>query len=488
MKQELKFALTALAVLTVCGSAQAKDWPNGYSKCADEGGQCRIGSSPASVSFGAKGRWVEKTLSGVVICNAETFGTDPNESDTKKCAVGPRAKAPPPAPPSGGTGSTQPPSPPTNGDPHSPPSPDGDVAREAAPTSGWAGYAGGTTGGQAATAQNVYLVNSAPQLIASLQGTQPKIVKIQGLIDMAAMDNGGPFMGPQDQSKRNRITVPSNTTIIGVGADAQLLNAAILISNVENVIVRNLKIANPCDIAPKWDPNDGPEGNWNSEYDGIVIENSKHVWIDHNHFTDAPITDDRMPIENNKRVECHDGALDVKKGSDYVTASYNVFELHEKNNLIGSSDSAKDDEGHLTMTFNGNLFSDVAERAPRVRFGKVHLYNNYHQASKFHPVYPHQYSVGVGYKARIISTANVFDIAGAKSCEDVVKNPGSKSRPGAIIDTASLLNGAALDLANQCHISADVGWAVPYSYSAVPAGEVKQLVTSRAGVGKLLVR
>lgn len=127
---------------------------------------------------------------------------------------------------------------------------------------------------------------------------------------------------------------------------------------------------------------------------------------------------------------CHDGALDVKHGSDFVTVSNNRFELHEKNNLIGSSDSKATDEGHLTVTFNNNHCLNVAGRAPRVRFGKVHIYNNYFEGTRSHPVYKHQYSIGVAYKAKVISTNTAFEIAGAGKCTDMVKNPGSSSETG----------------------------------------------------------
>jgi pectate lyase len=311
---------------------------------------------------------------------------------------------------------------------------------------------------------------------------------VSGTIDMAAADNGGAFTSASDQASRARVALKSNTTLIGVGSDAGFKNAYLTISKVSNVVVRNLNIVNPCDIAPVWDADDGASGNWNSEYDGISVIASQHVWIDHNNFTDAPVTDDLAGIANGRHKQCHDGALDVKTGSDYVTVSNNVFALHEKNNLIGSSDNVTADEGHLTVTFHNNWFSNIASRAPRVRFGKVHVYNNYYEGSKADAVYPHDYSIGVGYKAKIISENNDFAIAGASTCADVLKNPGSSSKTGAITDAGSAINGTAMVM-SKCSFSADVGWTVPYSYSSVllPVAQVKASVQSKAGTGKLTV-
>ena len=115
------------------------------------------------------------------------------------------------------------------------------------------------------------------------------------------------------------------------------------------------------------------------------------------------------------------------------------------------------------------------------------MYNNYFEGSRSHPVYKHQYSIGVAYKAKVISTNNAFEIAGATSCPHIVKNPGSSSMTGAIVDTGSLLNGSALNVAGACSFSNAVGWTVPYSYSPLGASAVKASVLSNAGTGKLTV-
>jgi pectate lyase len=107
--------------------------------------------------------------------------------------------------------------------------------------------------------------------------------------------------------------------------------------------------------------------------------------------------------------QCHDGAVDITNASDYVTVSYNVFGEHDKNDLIGSSSSATADEGKLRVTFSNNVFRAIQSRAPRVRFGQVHLFNNYYTGSKTAAVYKNSYSVGPGAHAKILSTANVFE-------------------------------------------------------------------------------
>ena len=123
--------------------------------------------------------------------------------------------------------------------------------------------------------------------------------------------------------------------------------------------------------------------------------------------------------------------------------SYNVFGQHDKNNLIGGSDSAAADEGKLRITFSNNVYRDIVQRSPRVRFGQVHLFNNYYVGSKSDSIYPHAYSVGAGVNAKILSNNNVFEIAGAANCDAIVTNSGGNT-PGSFKDAGSTLNGAAL--------------------------------------------
>jgi pectate lyase len=355
-----------------------------------------------------------------------------------------------------------------------------DAARATAPLDGWASQAGGTTGGANATTDQIYTVTNRAQLLAAIAngGTTPKIIKLVGTVDMT---EGKPYTSTADQSARGAIRLKSNTTLIGDGANAGLVNGHILLSNVSQIIIRNLKIVNPCDVEPVWDPADGSTGNWNAAYDAIGISGSDHIWIDHNSFTDAPLTDNFAPIENGHVKQCHDGAVDVSNAADYVTLSYNVFGEHDKNNLIGSSSSATGDEGKLRVTFSNNVFRDIQSRAPRVRFGQVHLFNNYYVGSKSAAVYKNSYSVGLGTNAKVLSNANVFEIAGAASCDAIVKNPGDTTA-GTFKDSGSLLNGAAL---GACAVSNATAWTPPYAFTPRPAALVKANALAQAGGGKL---
>ncbi|MGI4717756.1 MAG: pectate lyase family protein [Janthinobacterium lividum] len=352
--------------------------------------------------------------------------------------------------------------------------------RQVAPPDGWAAQAGGTRGGADAPAASVFTVANAAQLRKALDKSigGSRIVLVDGIVDMS---EGRPYADNADQSRRGLVRVPSHTTLVGIGPRSGFVNAHLLVSKVSQVVIRNLNLRNPCDVAPRWDPDDGDTGNWNAEFDSISIVASHHVWVDHNSFTDAPFTDDTLPVENGKTRQCHDGALDIREASDYVTVSYNHFALHAKNMLIGASDKAEEDAGHLRVTISNNLFEYVAGRAPRVRFGQVHLFNNYHVGDRKHPAYRHGYSVGVAKRARIVSQANAFEIAGARACTDAVKSFAAGADAGSFSDQGSLLNGAPLA---PCGAGEAPAWAVPYPFTPLPATAVPEHVRAHAGAGK----
>lgn len=341
-------------------------------------------------------------------------------------------------------------------------------------TSGWATQQGGTRGGSAASPTDIYVVSSASQFEQALKanaGPGGRIIKIRGLIDM---QQGG-FKSTEDMARLGRIEVPANTTIIGLGSDAQIRDGFISVKN-DNVIIRNLTIENPWDPEPKFDSHDGPRGNWNSQFDGITVSGAEHVWIDHVTFTDGSRKDDPNEIVKNRPVEHHDGSLDIKRQANFVTVSNCVFDSHRKNMLIGHSDNFTNDAGKLRVTIQDSLFKDVSERSPRVRFGMVHVFNNYYLGSTSEQAYPFVYALGVGKQARVYAENDAYDVEGAKQCSDVIDKLGN----GVIYDHGDLLNGQALN----CD-STKVGWEPPYNYALLPAAQVADYVIAHAGAGHL---
>ncbi len=210
------------------------------------------------------------------------------------------------------------------------------------------------------------------------------------------------------QQARVRIRIGSNTTIVGLGTDATLRGAWFDLrgsasTKRSNIIIRNLTFEDTFDCFPEWSPTDGALGSWNALYDSISLRDSVNVWVDHNTFRDRETLDKYAPTYFGVLFQQHDGLLDITNASDLVTVSWNRFEDHDKVMLIGSSDSASADRGKLRVTLHHNLFSGVGQRTPRVRFGQVHIYNNYYKIIN-NPTYV--YTWGVGIESQIYAENN----------------------------------------------------------------------------------
>ncbi|ORY86573.1 pectin lyase-like protein [Neocallimastix californiae] len=262
------------------------------------------------------------------------------------------------------------------------------------------------------------------------------------------------------QGEQTNVNITPNTTIIGNGIDALLEEVSLQVKNISNVIIKNLAMEAPNDLFPYWEPNDGAQGTWFPEYDAITIRNATNVWVDNCYFTDGKKTIDTSPLTFGKYVEFHDGIIDIVVESDDVTISNNRFENHQKALLIGNSDSRTGDLGHLKVTIVNNVFYNCNERLPRVRYGKIHVFNNYYYTESFHPVYPSltvsnyyhrdnvfpKYFIGNGIESNILSEYNSFNYIGddkiPASDDVIVYNYG-----GYIFhDNGSEYNGQKVDI------------------------------------------
>jgi len=419
-----------------------------------------------------------------------------------------------------------------------------DLGREVLPPNdGWASMGAGTTGGSQAVDSQVYRVTNRAELIAALNNgvfssTSPsnpsngtKIIYVDGVIDMNVDDDNQPLTcedyyqdgytleaflatydpavwgtadpsGPLEdarlasrntQQARVRIRIGSNTTIVGLDKHAMIKGGWFDIrgsstTNRTNIIIRNLTFADTFDCFPAWDPTDGALGSWNSLYDSISLRNTDHVWINHNTFKDVDTADDKLPHYFGVLYQVHDGQLDITNTSDFVTVSWNRFENHDKVMLIGSSDGASADRGKLNVTLHHNLFENLGQRAARVRFGMVHIYNNYYKISNADN---YVYSWGVGIESSIYAENNFFWV-----------NPSTEITPDlfierlngtAIFETGTMLNSPsqsgkdvidvldAYNAGNDPDLLDGVGWTPSLFVDLMETQDVMPAVESGAG-------
>ncbi|TCN21466.1 pectate lyase family protein [Mesobacillus foraminis] len=407
-----------------------------------------------------------------------------------------------------------------------------DLGRQTLPQNdGWASYGEGTTGGADAANSQIFTVSNKQELVKALGAggkNTPKIIYVDGAIDFNVDENNQPIgpeyyadeeydfnaylaaynpetwgldrevSGPLEEvraraQKKQKaevvVNIGSNTSIIGLGSDAKIIGGSFIMSGVENIIIRNIEFEAPRDFFPQWDPTDGSYGEWNSEYDNVTITNgSHHVWLDHNTFSDGEHHDGDSGKIFGRTYQQHDGLLDVTNASDYVTISYNVFHDHDKVSLIGSSDSRTSDRDHLKVTLHHNYYKNLTQRLPRVRYGQVHIYNNYYEFSK-ESGYKFDYALGVGIESKIYAENNFFQF-------DYDIDPGKiiKDWKGTTIyEDGSYVGGKSsarqvdlVDAFNHSHdlqLSENVGWKPSLVTNIHPTQAVPAIVKAKAGAG-----
>ncbi|MEV5529085.1 pectate lyase family protein [Streptomyces prunicolor] len=283
------------------------------------------------------------------------------------------------------------------------------------------GFGAGTTGGGSATAVTVSTLDAFKSAVT---GSSSKVVKVNGLISLSG-----------------QVDIGSNTTVLGVGSASGFTGGGLRLKKVTNVVVRNLNISKP--VAPA---------------DGITVQASTQVWIDHNAFS--------SDLDHGK--DYYDGLLDISHASDYVTVSWNTFKNHYKGSLVGHSDNnASEDTGHLRVTYHHNWFDQVNSRIPSLRFGTGHFYDNY--------VVGAETAVHSRMGAQMFVQNNVF-----RDTEVAVTTNRDSDVDGYANLSGNDLGGAATEISQVGTFTSP-----PYSYTAEPASTVVASVTAGAGTGKL---
>jgi len=231
------------------------------------------------------------------------------------------------------------------------------------------------------------------------------------------------------------IRVGSNKSILGLGEDASLTNLGLAISYDSNIVIRNIHFKS------------GPG-------DAVSIEESAHhIWVDHN------------TLEN-----YGDGLLDIKRASDWITVSWNQFLNHKDVGLVGHSDeNGVQDTLILHVSFHHNWYTQVQGSAPRVRYGQVHVFNNLYQSLS-------NYAVASTQFAQVVFEGNdLEDVSKPSLIQHTSDFAGTLSeRLNLYVDCGAVQSGGVVfDPATQ------------YSYTLLPVEQVRALVQSASGVGRL---
>lgn len=230
---------------------------------------------------------------------------------------------------------------------------------------GFAGLNGGTTGGSGEGARALS-VCSGKELLAMLNHPGLKPFPLTIFVD-------APITPENTQADSIKIDRP-NVTIIGRGAKAEFNGIGIHI-RASNIIIRNLKLHEV--------PQSRGEGDIIT-IDGRPHKNStgavRNIWIDHNELYNnlnaaipADITNESARHEYQK--DFYDELVSGRGDISNITVSYNYLHDSWKTSLWGSSD---EDNFNRQITFHHNRWENVNSRLPLIRFGQIHLFNNFY--------------------------------------------------------------------------------------------------------------
>jgi uncharacterized repeat protein (TIGR02543 family) len=302
---------------------------------------------------------------------------------------------------------------------------------------GWATQNGGVTGGGTATPT---VVTTYAALKTAITSAAVKVVHISGVITIPA--NGK--ISFQDQTGKTIFGLPGSRLVTAnTSADS---SGILYVKRCTNIIIRNVTFEGP----GAYDV----DGN-----DNLTIETSTRIWIDHCEFQDGL-----------------DGNLDIKTASDYVSVTwckfiYNKTPIaggpggsndHRFSNLFGSGDDATGDRTHLNITLQYCWWAQGCKaRMPRVRFGKVHVVNNYFSSTVS------SQCVMAGFEANLLVESNVFENVHVPV--DLMANNSTAVTVRNNIFTGTTGNTSGNGIA---------AFTPPYSLTITPVVNVKSIVSN----------
>ncbi|MGV9290372.1 pectate lyase family protein [Streptomyces sp. NPDC003719] len=332
------------------------------------------------------------------------------------------------------------------------------AAPEASAAAGGAtGYAtqnGGTTGGaggQTVRATTGTAIHAA--LCNRASSSTPIVIQVEGTINHG---NTTKVSGDSCSTAADKIELKqvSNVTIVGVGSGAVFDQLGIHIRESSDIVIQNVTVRNV-------KKSGSPTSNGG---DAIGMESDvRNVWVDHTTLE-----------ASGGESEGFDGLFDMKDNTQYVTLSYSVLRNSGRGGLIGSSES---DRSNGYVTFHHNLYENLDSRAPLLRGGIAHIYNNH---------YVHLNESGInsraGAKARVDS--NYFEDSKDVLGTFYTDAAGYWQVSGNIFDNVTWSSPGDDNNPAGPNPQSNTSVSIPYAYSLDDASCVPGIVSRTAGANK----
>lgn len=248
-----------------------------------------------------------------------------------------------------------------------------------------------------------------PTVVSSRPGNaghrEPLVIRVLGTVGSFEtvdrnISRSGSVVPPVCDANNRMLKLASgngNITFEGVGPDAVINGWGINTGGASNIVIRNLRFDN--NYGKALEINGG----------GFELRAS-NLWIDHNTFG---VGQNRyLFLGHDPDNAKGDGSTDIGNSARNYTVSSNHYAGSSKAMLIGGN-AAEMDPHYGTLEHN--WFHGSEERTPRVRGGRIHVFNNLYQDIQGHPHHNSLlerntgYGVGAGHNANIWAEGNIFD-------------------------------------------------------------------------------
>ncbi|CAL9419070.1 pectate lyase family protein [Streptomyces sp. enrichment culture] len=326
-----------------------------------------------------------------------------------------------------------------------------------AATGGVTGYAtqnGGTTGGAGGQTVRATTGTAIHQALCSrASSSTPITIQVEGTINHG---NTSKVSGSSCNTAADRIELKqiSNVTIVGVGNGAVFDQLGIHIREASNIVIQNVTVRNV-------KKSGSPTSNGG---DAIGMESDvRNVWVDH-------VTLEASGGES----EGYDGLFDMKDNTQYVTLSYSILRNSGRGGLIGSSES---DRSNGYVTFHHNLYENIDSRAPLLRGGIAHMYNNHYKRLNDSGI-----NSRAGARAKVDN--NYFEDSKDVLGTFYTDQAGSWQVSGNVFDNVTWSSRSGDHNPAGPNPTSNTSVSIPYGYTLDGANCVPNVVAQTAGANK----